>query len=61
MGTSPTAMYLTGATLNGRPLDHAWLHHAEIARGRVLWLTMAEKPGNWPHGAPPPSESDGTK
>ena len=60
-GTSPSAMYVTGATLNGHPLDHAWLHHAEIARGGVLKLTMADKPGNWPQGAPPPSESDRAK
>ncbi len=57
VGTSPTAMYLTGATLDGRPLDHAWLDHAEVVRGGVLRLTMAEKPGNWPQGASPPSES----
>ena len=59
--TSPTALYVTGAMINVRPCDRAWLHHAEIALGGVLRLTMAEKPGASPQGAPPPSESDRTK
>ena len=55
--TSPTAKYVVRATLNGRPLNRAWLHHAELVNGGTLHLDMAEMPGHWPEGPPPPSES----
>lgn len=47
--------YVVAATLNGKPLERAWLRHAELAPGGRLVLTMAAKPGSWPTGAPPPS------
>ena len=55
--TSPTAKYVVGATLNGRQLNRAWLHHAELVKGGTLHLDMAETPAHWPEGPPPPSES----
>jgi predicted alpha-1,2-mannosidase len=50
--------YVVSATLNGRPFDRAWLRHEEIVQGGRLILEMADKPGNWPNGALPPSSSD---
>ena len=55
---SPENACVVSATLNGRPLDRAWLRHAELAPGGRLVLTMAEKPGSWPTGNPPPSPAD---
>jgi len=48
-------IYVTAATLNGKPLDRAWLHHREIARGGRLVLTMANTPGRWAQNELPPS------
>ena len=56
--TSAQNQYVTAASLNGHALDRAWLHHAEIARGGILELTMSPHPSTWPQGPPPPSSSD---
>jgi predicted alpha-1,2-mannosidase len=48
-------IYVTSATLNGRPLDRAWLRHREIATGGRLVLTMASAPSQWAQHNPPPS------
>jgi predicted alpha-1,2-mannosidase len=37
-------MYVQSATLNGQPLNRAWLRHAEIAAGGVLELEMGPQP-----------------
>jgi predicted alpha-1,2-mannosidase len=50
--------YVVAATLNGRPLDRAWLRHEEIVQGGRLLLEMSPKPGTWPTGQFPPSSSD---
>jgi predicted alpha-1,2-mannosidase len=47
--------YIVSAALNGKPLDRAWLRHAEIADGGVLKLEIAETPGEWGRATPPPS------
>jgi predicted alpha-1,2-mannosidase len=52
---SPGNIYVTAATLNGKPLDRAWLRHNEIAAGGRLVLTMAAVPGHWAEHDPPPS------
>jgi predicted alpha-1,2-mannosidase len=52
---SATSTYVTGAVLNGKPLDRAWLRHSEIIDGGRLVLTMESTPGTWPTGEPPPS------
>jgi putative alpha-1,2-mannosidase len=48
-------LYVVSATLNGKPLDRAWLHHCEIAAGGRLVLTMASGAGHWAQRNPPPS------
>jgi putative alpha-1,2-mannosidase len=55
---SASNRYVIAAELNGKSLDRAWFRHQEIAQGGRLVLTMAEKPGSWPTGDPPPSSSD---
>ena len=41
---SPENVYIQSATLNGKPLNRAWLTHAEVVGGGVLRLTMGSKP-----------------
>ncbi len=48
-------LYVVAASLNGKPLDRAWLHHREIAAGGRLVLTMAGAPSHWAQRNPPPS------
>jgi predicted alpha-1,2-mannosidase len=48
-------VYVTSATLNGQPLDRAWLRHPEIAAGGRLVLTMANAPSGWAEHDLPPS------
>jgi predicted alpha-1,2-mannosidase len=50
-------IYVTAATLNGRPIDRAWLRHREIASGGRLVLTMSNRPTYWAERIPPPSSS----
>ena len=37
-------MYVQSATLDGKPLNRAWLHHAKVAAGGILELEMGPKP-----------------
>jgi len=48
-------IYVVAATLNGKPLDRAWLRHKEIAAGGRLVLTMSKTPGHWGQSNLPPS------
>jgi predicted alpha-1,2-mannosidase len=48
-------IYVTAATLNGKPLDRSWLRHSEIAAGGRLVLTMSKTPGHWGKRNLPPS------
>jgi predicted alpha-1,2-mannosidase len=54
---SPTNTYVTGAVLNGKPLDRCWVGHADLASGGTLRLTMGPEPNTaWassPDAAPP--------
>ena len=50
-----SGIYVAAATLNGKPLDRAWLKHAEIAPGGELALTMSPTPARWGASARPPS------
>ena len=52
---SPVNKYVVAAEWNGKPLDRAWLSHAEVAAGGRLVLTMANAPSHWAEGNPPPS------
>jgi predicted alpha-1,2-mannosidase len=43
----PDKPYVQSATLNGKPLDRAWLTHHEIAHGATLHFELANSPGEW--------------
>ncbi len=54
--TSDANRYVKAATLNGKPLDRAWISHDEVMAGGTLVLRMGPKPGRWataPSAAPP--------
>lgn len=51
----PDRPYIVGATLNGQPLDRAWLRHGEIRDGATLRLELASEPTNWGANQPPPT------
>ncbi|HZZ96687.1 MAG TPA: GH92 family glycosyl hydrolase [Jatrophihabitantaceae bacterium] len=55
--TSPKNRYVQSASLNGRPLHRAWLHHEEIVRGGQLFLRMGARPSKWARSSRPPSVS----
>ncbi len=52
---SAANIYVVAATLNGKPLDRAWLRHSEITAGGTLVLTMDSRPAHWGERNPPPS------
>ncbi len=58
-GNSPANRYIQSATLNGRPLDRAWITHAEVAAGGTLRFVMGPEPNAaWaaaPENRPPSS------
>ena len=56
-GNSPENVYVQSATLDGRPLDRAWLYHDEITAGGTLRLVMGPAPSRWGADLPPPSFS----
>src|SRR5262249_6781800 len=58
---SLVAKYVTGARLDGRPLDRAWVTAASLRRGAVLDLDMSATPDKtWGAAVAsrPPSASD---
>lgn len=52
--TSEANRYVTGAKLNGKPLDRAWISHDELAKGGVLELTLGATPTGWASRFTPP-------
>jgi putative alpha-1,2-mannosidase len=52
--TSEANRYVTGAKLNGKPLDRAWISHDELAKGGVLELTLGPAPTSWASRFTPP-------
>ena len=52
---SAANLYVQSAELNGRPLDRAWLTHAEISRGGRLILHMGGSPSARAGANRPPS------
>jgi predicted alpha-1,2-mannosidase len=54
-GVSEKNIYVTAATLNGKPLERSWLRHREIMAGGTLVLTMSDKPNEWGRKDVPPS------
>jgi len=56
---STANIYVTAATMNGKPLDRSWLRHSEIMAGGRLVLTMSSTPAHWAESNPPPSMAAG--
>lgn len=52
---SPENVYVQSATLNGKPLDRAWITHDELRSGAVLKFVMGRAPSGWGKKIPPPS------
>jgi len=44
---SPENRYIQSATLDGAPLNRAWLRHHEIAKGALLHFEMGPTPNAW--------------
>jgi predicted alpha-1,2-mannosidase len=56
---SPQSIYIQSATLNGKPLNRAWVRHSEIVAGGTLEFVMGREPNqNWGTEQLPPSLSD---
>ncbi len=43
----PDAPFVQSATLNGQPLDRAWVRHHEIVNGAVLRFELGARPSAW--------------
>ncbi len=56
--SEPDAMYTVAATLNGQPLDRAWIRHHEIIDGATLRFQLASAPSSWGTHTIPPSPLD---
>jgi len=56
-GADDEHLYIKSATLDGKPLNRAWLRHSEIANGGVLRYELATAPGEWGRKDVPPSPS----
>ncbi len=54
-GSKP--QYIVAASLDGTPLDRSWLSSAEVRRGRLLRLRLADQPSTWATSTRPPSTS----
>ena len=50
----PEKGYIRSVTLNGKPLDRAWICHGEIADGASLRVELAAEPEMWGTSIPPP-------
>ena len=46
--SSPGAIYIQSATLNGTPLDRGSITHDALLDGGILELTLGTEPGSWP-------------
>lgn len=47
VNASEANKYVKSATLDGKPLDRAWLKHSEISMGGKLVLQMSGKATDW--------------
>lgn len=54
-GSAP--QYIVAVSLDGTPLDRSWLSGAEVRRGRVLRIRLANEPSTWATASRPPSTS----
>jgi predicted alpha-1,2-mannosidase len=48
------SLYIQSATLNGKPLNRAWLQYKEIIQGGKLELNLGQSPSNWGKEILPP-------
>jgi len=55
-GTSARNPYVQGASLNGVPLNRAWVSHQEVVNGGHLTLRMGPRPSRWSKDAQPPPQ-----
>ncbi len=55
---SPENVYIQSATLNGKPLQHAWLRHENLRNGAALKFMMGPKPSTWGETGVPHSNSE---
>jgi putative alpha-1,2-mannosidase len=53
--TSLGKRYIIGATLDGNPLNRAWVRHGEIAHGAQIHLVLSDQPSDWGTREPPPN------
>ena len=44
VNNSPENVYIQSATLNGKPLNRAWITHNEVVKGGTLRFVMSDKP-----------------
>lgn len=49
------SLYIQSASLNGRPLDRAWLRYDEIVRGGTLEIELGPTPSAWGQKHLPPA------
>ena len=55
-GNGPDALYVAGASFNGKALDRNWLYRSEVFDGGTLVLDMSETPSDiWNDSVPPVS------
>jgi putative alpha-1,2-mannosidase len=52
---SVSRRYIRSARLNGKPLDRAWLTHAEVVGGGRIVLDMGDRPNGWGRSIKPPT------
>jgi len=59
---SPQNIYIQSATLNGKPLERAWIRHDEIVAGGTLEFVMGPQPNEkWGIASLPPSFTEAKK
>jgi predicted alpha-1,2-mannosidase len=52
-GAGADRPYVTAATLNGEPLDRAWVRHGELTGGAEIRYELSDEPGAWGRRPPP--------
>lgn len=45
--TGPDKPYIQAVTMDGKPLNHPVIHHADLVRGATLVVTMGDRPSAW--------------
>ncbi|KAA0233234.1 MAG: glycoside hydrolase family 92 protein [Actinobacteria bacterium] len=58
---APEAPYIASASLDGEPLERAWLRFSDLAEGATIVFTTTTEPSNWAGdpGSAPPSPAAG--